>query len=100
MKKIFFIAALGVAGLVSAKGVADKKVGKKAETIEKKAVNNKVSIKAKAAFYNWVGVSTWCGKVFYLDASDYSSMDELSDAATQFTNQQCSGASTFTGQYT
>jgi hypothetical protein len=48
----------------------------------------------------WIGVSTWCGKVFYLNASDYSSYEELDAAATQFTNQQCAGASTFTGQYT
>lgn len=100
MKKFFLIVAIGVAGLMSAKGTSYKKVNKKSETTEKKAVNNKLSAKANAAFYNWVGVSTWCGKVFYLDASDYSSMGELNDAATQFTNQQCAGASTFTGQYT
>ncbi|EFK36865.1 Uncharacterised protein [Chryseobacterium gleum] len=100
MKKIFFIAALGVAGFMSAKGSADNKVIRKAKTTDNKSVNSNTSNKAKAAFYNWIGVSTWCGKVFYLDASDYSSFEELDAAATQFTNQQCAGASTFTGQYT
>lgn len=92
---------VSIAGFMSAKGSADKKVIKKVETMEKKSAHhNMVSAKAKAAFYNWIGVSTWCGKVFYLDASDYSSGEELDGAATQFTNQQCAGASTFTGQYT
>lgn len=100
MKKVILIAALGVAGLVSAKGSADKKVIKKTETTVKKVLNSNASNKTKAAFYNWIGVSTWCGKVFYLEASDYSSFEELDAAATQFTNQQCAGASTFTGQYT
>ncbi|SIS92573.1 hypothetical protein SAMN05421786_103153 [Chryseobacterium ureilyticum] len=96
MKKLILIVALGVTGVMSAKEVADKKV----DTTEKKAISNKTSNKAKAVFYQWIGVSTWCGKVFYLDASDYTGVGELNDAATQFTNQQCAGASTFTGQYT
>lgn len=100
MKKVFFIAAFGVAGLMSAKGITDKKVIKKIVTTEKKNVNKKVSKKTKAAFYNWIGVSTWCGKVFYLDMNDYSNAEELDAAATQFTNQQCATATTFTGQYT
>lgn len=100
MKKLILIAALGVAGIISAKDVADKKVIKKAETIEIKYINNNIDKKAKMPPITWIGVSTCCGKVFYLNATDYSSYEELDAAASQFTNQQCAGASTFTGQYT
>ncbi|WP_294209716.1 hypothetical protein [uncultured Chryseobacterium sp.] len=102
MKKLLFVATICVAGLTSAKNLEIKKPEAKRETVELKNTENtkqnslkdlKVALKPIA----WIGVSTWCGKVFYLDANDYTSMDELNDAATYFTDQQCSG--TFVGQY-
>ncbi|SIS80238.1 hypothetical protein SAMN05421786_102208 [Chryseobacterium ureilyticum] len=48
---------VSIAGFMSAKGSADKKVIKKVETMEKKSAHhNMVSAKAKAAFYNWIVV--------------------------------------------
>lgn len=106
MKKLLFVAALGVAGLASAKEVknestaAKKEVEKETVSEKKLSQNSKEQAKILLKEIAWVGVSTWCGKVFYLNANDYSSMAELNDAATYFTNQQCAGASTFTGQFT
>lgn len=69
---------------MSAKGSADKKVIKKSVTTEKKAVNGKTSKKAKAAFYNWIQVTSPCGAVYYLEASDYGSWDSFTDDVTYF----------------
>lgn len=50
---MLFIVMVSIAGFMSAKGSADKKVIKKVETMEKKSAHhNMVSAKAKAAFYN------------------------------------------------
>lgn len=52
-EKMLFIVMVSIAGFMSAKGSADKKVIKKVETMEKKSAHhNMVSAKAKAAFYN------------------------------------------------
>lgn len=56
---------VSIAGFMSAKGSADKKVIKKVETMEKKSAHhNMVSAKAKAAFYNQIGVLNSIFKVF------------------------------------
>ncbi|MBP1163791.1 MULTISPECIES: hypothetical protein [unclassified Chryseobacterium] len=90
MKKIIFIVAFGAAGLMSAKNTTAKKVIKKAETIEKKAVNHsKVSQKTKAIFYNWIQVISPCGAVYYLEASDYDSVGDFTDDVIYFNAQKC-----------
>jgi len=103
MKKLLFVATFCVAGLMSAKNAEAKKQEAKKETVESKsnestAQDLQKDLKVALKPIVWIGVSTWCGKVFYLDANDYTSMDELNDAATYFSDQQCSG--TFVGQYT
>lgn len=89
MKKIFFIAALSVAGLISAKGNADKKTIKKSINTEKKAISKKNSKKTKAAAYNWIKVTSPCGAVYYLEASDYSSLDSFVSDVVYFNLQKC-----------
>jgi len=103
MKKLLFVATICVAGLMNAKNAEIKKPELKRETAESKSnestkQDSQTDLKVALKPIAWIGVSTWCGKVFYLDANDYTSMDELNDAATYFTDQQCSG--TFVGQYT
>ncbi|KFF21306.1 hypothetical protein [Chryseobacterium sp. JM1] len=103
MKKLLFIAALGAVGVMSAKEIKKENISVKNKEVVTGKVelqNVKEQTKRVIVLYNWIGVSTWCGKVFYLDANDYSSMAELNSDAAYFTNQQCAGASTFTGQYT
>jgi len=89
MKKIFFIAALSVAGLISAKGNADKKIIKKSVNTEKKAVNKKASKRTKVVVYNWIRVISPCGAVYYLEASDYNSVESFTDDVIYFNAQKC-----------
>ncbi|MBB6330367.1 hypothetical protein HNP24_001317 [Chryseobacterium sediminis] len=86
MKKIIFIAALGTAGLMSAKSITTKKVIKKAETTEKKGLNRS---KTKAVLYNWIQVTSPCGAVYYLEASDYDSVGDFTDDVIYFNAQKC-----------
>lgn len=89
MKKLLLIAAIGAAGLMSAKSITEKKVIKKVETTEKK-VRSKVSNKAKkAVFYNWIQVTSPCGAVYYLEASDYGSIEAFADDVVYFNAQKC-----------
>ncbi|NIF05074.1 hypothetical protein F3J23_06425 [Chryseobacterium sp. Tr-659] len=90
MKKIIFIVTLGVAGLMSAKGITDKEITKKIKTTAKKARNcSRVSIKAKTGYYNWIQVTSPCGAVYYLEASDYDSIQAFTDDVTYFNAQKC-----------
>jgi len=105
MKKLLFIATLCVAGLVSAKNAEVKKPEAKRETAESKnnestKQDSQTDLKVALKRIAWIGVSTWCGKVFYLGANDYSNYEELDAAATQFTQQQCAGHSTLPTQFT
>lgn len=91
MKKLLLLAAFGVAGFVSAKDVKTESTDLKKENVTKKSLNknSKQQSKVLPGGINWIGVSTWCGKVFYLNANDYSNSEELDAAAAHFTQQQC-----------
>lgn len=90
---------------MSAKNAEAKKPETKRETVESKNSKNtkqdsQIDLKVALKPIAWIGVSTWCGKVFYLNANDYSNYEELDAAATQFTQQQCAGHSTLPTQFT
>ena len=91
MKKLFLLAALGVAGFASAKSVKTENVELKREVVKVEYVKEVSTKQSKVLLrdISWIGVSTWCGKVFYLNANDYSNIEELDAAAAQFTQQQC-----------
>ena len=100
MKKLLFIVALGAAGLTSAKEIKKEDASvKNKEGVTEKVENQNLEKQVKIAMLlrNWIGVSTWCGKVFYLDASDYSSIADLNADATYFTDQQCASTQLGTG---
>lgn len=96
MRKLFFVVALGAAGLVSAKEnpVKTDKPAEKAETVTKQD-SEEVKAEARQLFryYNWVTVTTWCGKVFYLDYNMYDSYEGYAEDAAQFSIAQCGGTS-------
>lgn len=85
MKKLFFIAALGVAGLMSASINNDAFASCK--TIDSTLQFDIVSISPPQ--YEWVTVTTVCGKVFFLDANMYSCYEELQEDSRIFTDAQC-----------
>ena len=86
MKKLFFIAALGVAGMMSASICNNVNVDleKTVETTVKADL-----ILVTPPDHVWVAVPTWCGKIFYLDLNHYSSEEQLISAAAHFTEAQC-----------
>ncbi|WP_431611744.1 hypothetical protein [Chryseobacterium sp. 'Rf worker isolate 10'] len=97
MKKMFFIAALAVAGMVSANTTEIKKDGNaenaKEKTILVESKNQKgVAQTLKVTFkpYNWVTIVTPCGEVFYLDYNDYSTTDAFWDDVHHFAAIKCS----------
>ena len=85
MKKLFFIAALGAAGFVSAKDARSD-----VSTFQK-VFANEVQCKfiATPPEHDWLEIETWCGKVFYLDNNHYSSFEQIGADANYFTDQQC-----------
>ncbi|MEY8758660.1 hypothetical protein [Chryseobacterium tongliaoense] len=100
MKKLLFITALGAAGLTSAKEIKKENtsVKNKEAVIEKvESQNLEKQVKIAISLHNWIGVSTWCGKVFYLDANDYSNIADLNADAAYFTDQQCASTQLGTG---
>ncbi len=90
MKKLLLVAAIAVAGLVSAKNVKIE-FETNSNSITKNYFNNGLMI-SKLLVYQWVPVSTGCGKVFYLDNSMYGDCYEcLQEDARKFTDAQCGG---------
>jgi len=105
MKKLLFVATICVAGLMNAKNAEAEKPELKKETAESKSnestkQDSQADLKVVLKPIAWIGVSTWCGRVFYLNANDYSNYEELDAAATQFTQQQCAGHSVLPTQFT
>ena len=92
MKKLFFAAALGVAGFMSAKdlvsthssNINSEITGTKEITISGENTTYKV-----AFFYNWITVTSSCGKVYYLEASHYNSFEQLQADVDYFDGQKC-----------
>lgn len=97
MKKLLFIAALGAAGLTNAKEIKKENTSVKNKEAVTENQDLERQVKIAILLRNWIGVSTWCGKVFYLDADDYSSDEELYSAASYFTGQQCATTQLGTG---
>ena len=87
MKKLFFVAALGVAGLMSANVVNKQEL--KAEDVK----NQEQLFKSKTVAYSWVAIISPCGKVYYLAYESYAncSMDDLYGDIAYFNAQQCGG---------
>lgn len=87
MKKLLFVAALGVAGLMSAK---DVKEGADINTniVSKSSLDKNVEI-SKVFRYHWVSVVTGCGAVFYLDYNMYDSYEAFQEDARYFTDIKC-----------
>lgn len=96
MKKLFFIAALAVAGMASANTSEIKDVNAenaKEKTILVESKNQQgVTQTLKVTFkpYNWVTIVTPCGAVFYLDYNDYATTDEFWDDVHHFAEIKCS----------
>lgn len=83
MKKLLLVAALGIAGLVSAK-----------ENVKKIELNTKnciliVSNKENVFLRHLVQITASCGKIYYLDTDQYASFEELMDAVDYFDAQKC-----------
>lgn len=83
MKKLLLVAALGVAGLVSAK-----------ENVKNDELNTKnciliVSKKENVLLRHLVQITASCGKIYYLDTDQYASFEELMDAVDYFDAQKC-----------
>lgn len=81
---MLLMAALSVVGVVNAKAI-------EIVSAEKSSVSNEqnhTSFLLKD--YDWVTVTTGCGKVFYLDNNMYGDCYEcLQEDARQFTDAQC-----------
>ncbi len=99
MKKMFFIAALAVAGLVSANTTGEIRKEANAENAKEKTVlveskdQKGVAQALKVTFkpqYDWVTIVTPCGAVFYLDYNDYSTTEAFWDDVHHFAAIKCS----------
>ena len=89
MKKLLLVAAIGVAGLVSAKGKAKEFIlmdgfKKEGKFVEKSKLKNSM-------VYVWVTVVSPCGAVYSLDISGYSDAEELMNDVYYFNGQKCGG---------
>lgn len=78
MKKLLFVAALGVAGLMSA-GVSKTACDTKAVKLLQNYEDD----------YDWITISSPCGAVYFLDGNDYCTMDDLMDDVNYFDGQKC-----------
>jgi len=96
MKKLLFLSAFVMTGLVSANGTVEKKTDAKEKTqTELKSdvavTENKESAKvtmAKACS-QWVGVTAPCGAPYSLCTDNYGSWAELVEAAEYFNDVKC-----------
>lgn len=91
MKKLLLVAAVGVAGLVSAnttKEIADNYVDK---NIKKEAYYNECSTQTLNTymFYELVYIPTPCGNDFYLNAEDYTNIYDYARDIQYFTMVKC-----------
>ncbi|WP_407484009.1 hypothetical protein [Elizabethkingia meningoseptica] len=89
MKKILLVAAIAVAGLVSAKSSV-KNVSAESKSVKKEFVKKTKNAQAtKALFYRWGKRISPCGKVYYLDLDGYADASELFKAVDQFDYAKC-----------
>ena len=88
MKKLFFIAALGVAGMMNASETSNNICSSSLDNAVAFSLNlNAVSLVPSER--EWVTVTAACGKVFFLDANMYSCYEELQEDSRIFTDAQC-----------
>jgi hypothetical protein len=80
MKKLLVMATVLVAGMVSANGTTGK-------TIVEKEKSEKLLLLPPT--YNWVTVVSPCGKVYFLDANNYSTPTDLLCAVIDFNIAKC-----------
>ncbi|HAV03027.1 MAG TPA: hypothetical protein DCW95_07570 [Chryseobacterium sp.] len=84
MKKVLLMAAIFVAGIVSANTVYDK-----ANNSGFVLLDAEIEQIASESDHYGIMVETWCGKVFYLDGNHYENFTEFGADANYFTDQQC-----------
>lgn len=89
MKKTLLIAAIGVAGLVSAKS-STKSILSESKSAKKEVVKKTKNAQAgKALFYRWGKRVSPCGEVYYLDLDKYDNAVDLYKAIDQFDYAKC-----------
>lgn len=84
-EKLFFIAALVVAGLMTA--AISNDAFESCKTIDTTLKFHIASLAQPE--YEWVTVTAACGKVFFLDANMYSCYEELQEDSRIFSDAQC-----------
>ncbi len=84
MKKMLFVVALGVAGLLCAKGTVKSK-----KSVIKPIVKKSLVMKTPQMPSQWVECHSPCGKVYWLQASNYNTPAELLDAQQEFNDIKC-----------
>lgn len=85
MKKLLFVAALGVASLVSAKEFSKKSLLKNPEKQNKKLIDARL----KNLPYQWVKVNSPCGEVYWIQAANYRTVSDALDAIDYFNEAKC-----------
>jgi len=111
MKKILFIAALGVAGFMSAeskpfhgfelgslKNINLKDNKNKTENVKQEKIvidNPKELITSMMFFYTWERVHSPCGQIYFLDldqyTDDYNGLIAFNNDVAYFNAQKCNG---------
>ena len=89
MKKLFFIAALGVAGMMSASETSNNICSSSSSDNAVAFSLNLNTVSLVPTEREWVTVTTGCGKVFFLDANMYDSYEGLQEDSRIFTDAQC-----------
>lgn len=85
MKKLLFMTALGVAGLVSAKESVKKSLVKSPVKLNASFIDAKL----KNLPYQWVKVNSPCGEVYWLQAANYKTVSDAIDAIDYFNEAKC-----------
>lgn len=88
MKKLLLIAALGVAGVMSASSGNVLNVAKITKTESIKEVSfSSPSLKILPSL--WVKCVAPCGAVYYMQLSNYETMDDFWDTMQEFNSIKC-----------
>ena len=85
MKKLLLVAAIGVAGLVSAKEVVKKNLVKSPV----KPNSSFIDAKLKNLPYQWLKVNSPCGVVYWIQAANYRTVSDAVDAIDYFNEAKC-----------
>lgn len=94
MKKLLLLlAAIGVAGLVSA--MENKDIALELERNTENSISNSQNIISLLRIYQWAPITTSCGSTFYLDYNMYSSYEAFQNDARHFTDIKCGADSAY-----